>query len=241
MRKFRTIKIYDNLKELNILRFNEFTKYMLQANNVNGEMMRVCSNLNNSIGQVAKDFDKCRTLINNAVYSLSMLTNSINVYSYAFASLTANDGDNMSLDELEDVVFRISLKGIGISDMEKEAKHSEKFMQEQFNRYSFNQGSSMVVTSKMIKRVLNLYDYYFHPKKRKKALEEIIEVNEFFLNRQTIPNFNPDSTQEATNLIDSRYESNNIALSKILGTKDYDNMSVYRYYSLIQEAKRQVK
>jgi hypothetical protein len=241
MREYKTLKINDNIKSLNILQFNEFTKYMLQASNVNGEMMRVMANLNNSIAQVEKDKDKTRLLINNSIYSLSMLTNSINVYGYAFACLTVSEGDSLTFDSLGDHLFNASLKGISANEIEKEVKHSEKYIQEQFNRYTFNGASSMITTTKIINRALNLYNYYFHPAKRKEALKEITEVNDFFLNRQTIPDFNPDSIDEATNIIDATYEKNNVALHKLLGSKDFDSMSVYRYYSLINEAKKQSK
>ena len=235
------IKLYDDIKQLNIKRFNEFTKYIIQANNINGQSSKVLTNLNASFAQVDKDLTKARKLIENALISLEMLKNSVNIYSLAFVLLSENGPNNLDLDYLNNKLFDFYIQGINASEMEKEVKKSEAFINTQFKRYSFSERSSITITTKVVRRALALYDYHFKPSKRELAVKDLTEVNNYFLDRQKIPIFNPNSKSEETNIIDSSYERNNISLTRLLGSNDYDNLTVYRYYSLINEAQEIAK
>ena len=238
MREFKGIPIYDDIKELNNKRFNEFTKYVIQAHNVNGSSSSVIANLNSAIAQSSKDVKKVIKLIENAFISLEYFKANINIYALAFVVLTEKDHNNLDLDYLNEKLFHIYLKGINADDLEREVKQSEAFIQMQFKRYSFSERSTATITAKLVKRVLAKYDYMFKPKKREEAIKTLNEANNYFLDRQQVKNFNPNAKGEETNIIDSSYERNNIALQRLLNAKDLEKLTVYQYYCLLDEAKK---
>ena len=111
-----TLKIYDDIDQLPIERFNKANKYWMLHDNIGSSIADFDANHFNKIALLAGDADKCKAELQNFRILVYNIQNEINVGHLSFACLIHSvDGvevNDLSEDALELLLKKLSDKGL---------------------------------------------------------------------------------------------------------------------------------
>ena len=125
--KKTTIKLYDDIDQLPIERFNKANKYWMLHDNIGSSIQDFDLNHFNKLVLLAGDKEKCVAELNNLRILVFNIQNEINVEHLSFAclvhSINGKESSDLSEDALNDVLKKLSDGGL-TQDILKKKLHS---------------------------------------------------------------------------------------------------------------------
>ena len=125
-----TLKMYDDIDQLPIERFNKANKYWMLHDNIGSVPADFDANHFNKLTLLAGDKEKCVAELNNLRILMFNIQNEINVEHLSFACLvhSVNDKecDDLSEDALNALLKRLSDNGLTQELLKKKLTRSEK-------------------------------------------------------------------------------------------------------------------
>ncbi len=114
--KKTTLKIYDDIDQLPIERFNKANKYWMLHDNIGSSIGDFDSNHFNKIALLAGDKEKCKAALQNWRILYFNIINEINAEHLSFAclihSINGKENDDLSEDALNKVLKDLSDRGL---------------------------------------------------------------------------------------------------------------------------------
>lgn len=111
-----TLKMYDDIDQLSIERFNKANKYWMLHDNIGSSIADFDTNHFNKMALLAGDKEKCIAEMNNFRILVFNIQNEINVEHLSFAclvhSVDGKDNDDLSEDALRGMLKRLSDRGL---------------------------------------------------------------------------------------------------------------------------------
>lgn len=124
------VKLYDNIDQLSIERFNKANKYWMLHDNIGSSISDFDLNHYNKLILLAGDKQKCIAELNNLRILIYNIQNEINVEHLSFACLVHSiDGElqtDLDEDSLNKVLKRLSDKGLTQENLKKKLMRSRK-------------------------------------------------------------------------------------------------------------------
>jgi len=114
--KKTTLKMYDDIDQLPIARFNKANKYWMLHDNIGSSIQDFDLNHFNKIALLAGDKDKCKAELQNFRILVYNIQNEINVEHLSFAclvhSVNGEEHEDLSEDALEKLLSDLSKRGL---------------------------------------------------------------------------------------------------------------------------------
>ena len=114
--KKTTLKMYDDIDQLPIARFNKANKYWMLHDNIGSSIQDFDLNHFNKIALLAGDKDKCKAELQNFRILVYNIQNEINVEHLSFAclvhSVNGEEHEDLSEDALEKLLSDLSRRGL---------------------------------------------------------------------------------------------------------------------------------
>ena len=130
--KKTTLKLYDDIDQLPIERFNKANKYWMLHDNIGSSIADFDANHFNKLVLLAGDKDKCIAELNKFRILVFNIMNEINVEHLSFAclihSINGKEQTDLSEDALKKVLKRLSDKGLTQEILKKKLKSERKSM-----------------------------------------------------------------------------------------------------------------
>jgi len=126
--KKHTVKMYDNIEQMPIERFNKANKYWMLHDNIGSSIADFDTNHYNKLVLLAKDEKKLVAELNNFRILVFNIMNEINVEHLSFACLIYSiDGevmDDLSENNLQDILTKLSGWGLTQETLKKKLMKS---------------------------------------------------------------------------------------------------------------------
>jgi len=131
--KKTTLKMYDDIDQLPIARFNKANKYWMLHDNIGSSIQDFDLNHFNKIALLAGDKDKCKAELQNFRILVYNIQNEINVEHLSFAclihSVDGEEHEDLSEDALEKLLSDLSKRGLTQELLKKKLQpYGKKFM-----------------------------------------------------------------------------------------------------------------
>ena len=128
--KKTTLKMYDDIDQLPVERFNKANKYWMLHDNIGSSIADFDANHFNKLALLAGDKAKCIAEMNNFRILVFNIMNEINVEHLSFACLvySINDKEQTDLSEnaLRNILTELSERGLTQELLKKKLTKSEK-------------------------------------------------------------------------------------------------------------------
>jgi len=128
--KRSAVKLYDNIDQLPIERFNKANKYWMLHGNIGSSIADFDQNHYSKLVLLADDKEKCIKALENFRIMVYNIMNEINVEHLSFACLIHSIDDkersDLSVDALRDVLKQLSDAGLTQEVLKKKLETSEK-------------------------------------------------------------------------------------------------------------------
>jgi len=124
------VKLYDDIDQMPIERFNKANKFWMLHDNIGSSISDFDTNHFNKIILLAGDKEKCKAEIHNFRILVYNIQNEINVEHRSFAclvhSINGEEINDLSLESLDNVLKRLSDNGLTQELLKKKLSRSER-------------------------------------------------------------------------------------------------------------------
>lgn len=128
--KRTTIKLYDDIDQLPVERFNKANKYWMLHDNIGSSISDFDTNHFNKLALLAGDKQKCIAELNNFRILVFNIQNEVNVEHLSFAclihSINGKEQTDLSEGALKEVLKKLSDKGLTQDLLKKKISKSGK-------------------------------------------------------------------------------------------------------------------
>lgn len=124
------VKLYDNIDQLPIERFNKANKYWMLHDNIGSSISDFDLNHYNKLILLAGDKNKCIAELNNLRILVFNIQNEINVQHLSFAclvhSINGEEQNDLDEDSLNKILKRLSDEGLTQEELKKKWNPSKR-------------------------------------------------------------------------------------------------------------------